>query len=150
MLNEAKRNADSAGRTNVSLQTVDEFLRDEGARYDLVHTYIVLQHIDPKIGYSVIEKLLERLKDGGYAMIHTTFKDTSPFFGRMRARIYRDVPGVHRSLNFIRGRKLPFVPVYTYDIERVRTIFEKYGCEILEEKATDHSLLGKMFYLRKG
>jgi len=150
MLKEAKQNATAAGRTNAAFQTVDEFLRDEGVEYDLVHTYIVLQHINPTIGYSVIAKLLERLKSGGYAMIHTTFKDTSPFFGRMRARVYRDVPGVHRTLNRLRGRQVPFVPVYTYDIERVRAIFAKYACEILLEKDTDHSLLGKMFYLRKG
>lgn len=150
MLREAKRNAEAAGCSNITLQSVDEFLRDEGVEYDLVHTYIVLQHIDPAIGYSVIEKLLERLKGGGYAMIHTTFKDTSPFFGRMRARVYRDVPGVHRTLNRLRGRHVPFVPVYTYDVERVRQIFAKYACETLLEKDTDHSLLGKMFFLRKG
>lgn len=150
MLMEAKQNAEAAGCSNIELQTVDEFICDEAAEYDLVHTYIVLQHIDPAIGYSVIERLLERLKGGGYAMIHTTFKDTSPFFGRMRARVYRDVPGVHRALNLIRGRHVPFVPVYTYDIERVRKIFAEYRCETLLEKDTDHSLLGKMFFLRKG
>ena len=150
MLKEAAQNAEAAGCSNIALQTVDEFIRDEAAEYDLVHTYIVLQHIDPAIGYSVIEKLLERLKVGGYAMIHTTFKDTSPFFGRMRARVYRDVPGVHRTLNLIRGRHVPFVPVYTYDDSRVRAIFKKHGAEVMLEKDTDHSLLGKMFFLRRG
>ncbi|MBX3282804.1 MAG: methyltransferase domain-containing protein [Acidobacteria bacterium] len=149
MLREAAKNAESRGLSNITLQTVDEFIADENAEYDFVHTYIVLQHIRPAIGYAMIETMLDRLKVGGHAMIHTTFVDKSPLFGRIRARLYRDVPGVHRSLNLIRGRTLPFVPVYTYDLERVRSIFRDRRLDILDEREIDHSVVGRMFFLKR-
>ena len=34
-------------------------------RYDLVHSYIVMQHIRPKQGYPIISSLLDRVAPGG-------------------------------------------------------------------------------------
>jgi 2-polyprenyl-3-methyl-5-hydroxy-6-metoxy-1,4-benzoquinol methylase len=45
----------------------------EGNRYDLVHSFIVLQHIPVKKGLSIIQKLLNRVSDSGAVVLHFTY-----------------------------------------------------------------------------
>jgi 2-polyprenyl-3-methyl-5-hydroxy-6-metoxy-1,4-benzoquinol methylase len=149
MLAEARKNADEGSIANVELQEAAEFIAADGDRYDLVHTYIVMQHIEPQIGYEIIRKLVERLVPGGLGMIHVTFRDSSPPFTRLRFRIYRDVPGVHKLLNKLRGRTERFMPMYEYDRNKVLEILKTNGCEPAFEKPTDHGFAGAMFFFRK-
>lgn len=150
MLAEARRNADGQGVENIRLIETDEFLRDADARYDLVHTFIVMQHVEPQIGYWMIEKMLESLTDGGRAMIHTVFQDSSPFARKLRFRIYRAVPAVHKFLNWIRGKTERFMPMYEYDRQAITTLFDKHGCRVIDTIDTDHGFAGTMFFIEKG
>ena len=149
MLDEARRNASGAERGNISYQTVDDFLTSDGDRYDLVHSFIVLQHVPPTVGCRIISTLTQRLKEGGVGMIHVTYQNTAPWFTRLRFRLYRDVPGVHRLSNALQRRDFPFMPMYEYDLPAVRGILRSNQCEIVNEKDTDHGFLGKMLFFRK-
>jgi 2-polyprenyl-3-methyl-5-hydroxy-6-metoxy-1,4-benzoquinol methylase len=149
MLDETRRNAEALKLDNVNLQTADEFLADDNCTYDLVHSYIVLQHVDPAIGYQIINKLLERLEPGGFGMLHMTFKDPSSAFQQYRFKIYRDVPGVHRLMNLVRGIKERLMPMYEYDRERVLTLLADHECEVSAIKETDHGFLGGMIFFKK-
>ena len=149
MLDEAARNAAALGLQNVKFQDVVQFLSDEQETYDLVHTFIVIQHIPPATGYGIIERLVGRLSPGGVGMLHVTFKNSAPFLARMRSRLYRDVPGLHTLANKLRGLDDPFMPVYEYDLNNVLSLFEAKGCEVVKEKNTDHGFRGKMFYIIK-
>lgn len=150
MLDEAKRNVEAARGTVVALQSGDEFAVADGERYSLVHTYIVLQHIHPRYGYGIIEKMLERLEPGGCGMIHLTYKNTNRSFSRVRADIYRDYPIVHRTLNALRGRSEPIMPMYEYHLPQVLEIFDKNGCGERFERETNHDgILGRMIFFKK-
>lgn len=150
MLAEASRNAASAGIDSCVLQTAYQFAAADDDRYDFVHTYIVLQHIVPRIGVGIIEKMLERLQPGGHGMIHLTHRNTNRSFARLRADIYRDYPVVHRALNAIRGRSEPIMPMYEYDLDRVYKIFDSNACVERFEKETNHTgILGRMIFFRK-
>jgi 2-polyprenyl-3-methyl-5-hydroxy-6-metoxy-1,4-benzoquinol methylase len=59
MLAEARKNC--ADLTNV---TISELV-DAADRFDLIHSYIVFQHIRPARGIRIATKLLESLKQGG-------------------------------------------------------------------------------------
>lgn len=148
MLEEAQRNAAAAGLTNVTLQTSDEFAADRTS-CDFVHSFIVIQHIPPRIGYEIVSRLVERLAPGGYGMIHVVYKDKAGVFRRLRSRLYRDLPGFYRLASILRRRDTPLMPMYEYDLDRARTIFGANSCEILREVETDHGFLGKMLYIRK-
>ncbi len=149
MLDEALRNATSAGRDNINYQLADEFLASDGERYDLVHSFIVLQHVPPPLGCQIISNLTQRLREGGVGMIHVTYQNAAPWFTRLRFQLYRDVPGVHRLSNLLQRRNFPFMPMYEYDLEKVQDILRSNGCEIVNAKDTDHGFLGKMFFVRK-
>ena len=149
MLHEAERNAASMRRENINYRPAADFLTADADRYDLVHSFIVLQHIPPVAGYSIIRKLAERLKNGGVGMIHVTYEYRASWFTRLRFRLYRDVPGVHRLSNLLQRRDFPFMPMYEYDLGKVKDILHSNGCEIIVERVTDHGFLGTMLFFLK-
>ncbi len=149
MLDESKRNLTDAGVENVDLLTAEDFLADDESRYDLVHSYIVLQHIEPRVGYGIIEKILTGLKPGGVGMIHVTHTDNAPVFTRLRSRIYRDLPFVHAALGSIRSEDRPFIPMYSYEMSLVKSLVRANGCRVGSSIETDHGYLGEMLFFRK-
>jgi len=56
MLAEARRNCDARDVTNVELQGAGA-LRDLRPEFDLVHSFLVLQHIAPSTGLAIAERL---------------------------------------------------------------------------------------------
>ena len=149
MLNEARSNADAAGLKNVDFFDVGAFQAKKETTFDLVHSYIVLQHIPPSVGYKTIAKLAASLSDRGAGMLHVTYRATGTLLHRLRFRMYRDIPGLHAASRRVFGRGLPFMPVYEYDLDLVREVLIRKGCKVTSEKDTDHGFLGKMFFLRK-
>ena len=104
MLGEAAANASQWGIGNV------EWLRGDGGppnatgRFDLVHSYIVLQHQSPRHGLDLFVGLLDRVADGGIAALQILYaRNESP----ARALLYaarRQVPGFNRVVERLRGR----------------------------------------------
>jgi SAM-dependent methyltransferase len=73
MLQEAARNADLMGVSNARwIESDDRLSRVEG-RFDLVHSCIVLQHIDIARGRELFRGLVERVAPGGVGAIQVTY-----------------------------------------------------------------------------
>ena len=149
MLKETRKNCEERNVTNIELQTAADFAADENATYDLVHSYIVLQHIDPKIGNELIRKMVERLEPGGVGMLHVTYFDPSPIGKRLRFLIYRDVPIVHRMLNVIRGKIEPVMPMYEYDLGLIFRILRENSCNSSFVRFSDHGWFGESIFFKK-
>ena len=149
MLAETRRNCADRKIENVCLQSAGDFLAADPETFDLVHSFIVLQHIDPQIGDEIIEQMVKRLEPGGIGMLHVTYFDPSPAFKKLRFRVYRDVPFVHTSLNVIRGKREPLMPMYEYDLNRIYQILQANGCGSTFARFTDHGWLGMMIFFQK-
>ena len=149
MLDETRRNYESRGMANVTLQDAADFAKAETERYDLVHSYIVLQHIDPTIGNDLIRTMIERLEPGGVGMLHVTYCDPSPIGRKLRFRTYRDVPFVHKMLNLIRGKTEPLMPMYEYELGVIFRFLQKNGCGSSFVRFSDHGWLGILIFFRK-
>jgi 2-polyprenyl-3-methyl-5-hydroxy-6-metoxy-1,4-benzoquinol methylase len=65
MLEEAGRNCDERHLSNVSLIATDDSLSALTQSFDLIHSFIVLQHIPVERGYTILRNLLARLNPGG-------------------------------------------------------------------------------------
>lgn len=72
MLDEARRNCEACGVTNVELQLSDDALSALQGAFDLVHSCIVFQHIDVPRGRALFGKLLELMAPGGIAALQVT------------------------------------------------------------------------------
>jgi SAM-dependent methyltransferase len=74
MLEEAKRNQNEQGIANAEFLVSDLSLSAiEGRQFDLVHSFIVFQHIDLARGREFFARLLEHLAPGGMGAIHVLY-----------------------------------------------------------------------------
>jgi SAM-dependent methyltransferase len=70
MLQEARRNCDAHQLTNVNLIVSDDHVSSTTDEFDLVHSFIVFQHIPPERGRLIFRSLLDRIAPAGVAAIH--------------------------------------------------------------------------------
>jgi SAM-dependent methyltransferase len=73
MLAEARRNAQTQGRDNVVFVQSDDELTKVVGCFDLVHSFIVFQHIDVARGREMFSRLVHLVADGGVGAIHVTY-----------------------------------------------------------------------------
>lgn len=73
MLAEAARNCNERGLDNVALVRSDETLSATSGQFDLVHSCIVLQHIDVPRGRNLFAQLVDRVQPGGIGALQVTF-----------------------------------------------------------------------------
>jgi cyclopropane fatty-acyl-phospholipid synthase-like methyltransferase len=149
MLEETRKNCAERGVANFELQDAADFTAADSETYDLVHSYIVLQHIEPKIGNGLIRKMIERLVPGGVGMLQVTYFDPSSRGRKLRFHVYRDVPFVHDILNVIRRKTEPVMPMYEYDLGVVFRLLQQNGCGSSFVRFSDHGWLGMLIFFRK-
>ena len=73
MLAETRRNADRLGLGNVDLLKSDDGLSAVTGVFDLVHSCITFQHIDPSRGRFLFERLIALIAPGGAGAIQITY-----------------------------------------------------------------------------
>lgn len=73
MLAEAERNAKARQVGNVEWVLGDDHLGRVTGTFDLVHTFIVLQHIPPERGLHLFTRLVELLAPGGVGVLQLTY-----------------------------------------------------------------------------
>jgi SAM-dependent methyltransferase len=73
MLAEARRNCDARGASAVALLPSNDALSEVPGQFDLVHSCIVLQHIEVERGRRLFERLVHKISPGGFGALHVTF-----------------------------------------------------------------------------
>jgi SAM-dependent methyltransferase len=73
MLAECRKNCDAQGLGNVLLLVSDDSLSSIERSFDLVHSFIVFQHIPPERGRGLFRKLLTYLRPGGVCAVHFSY-----------------------------------------------------------------------------
>jgi len=91
-----------------------------GKRFDLVHTYIVMQHIRPVQGLPILAALAGLTAPGGALAVHFTVGDLNRTRRRLNAFRYR-LPPVHWAYNLRSGLPVstPISEMNAYPVERV-------------------------------
>jgi ubiquinone/menaquinone biosynthesis C-methylase UbiE len=121
MLAETQKNCESRSITNVKLVPSDDTLSQLGNDYyDLVHSYIVLQHIPKKRGEKIIDQLISHLAPEGIATLHIIFhqKDvTKNLMNEFRKR----TPFVNLLFRVLQRRNLsePLMEMNEYNLNRL-------------------------------
>ena len=171
MLAEARRNCARFGVTNAELLLADDTLRAVEGPFDLVHSSIVLQHIESERGLDLIARLVERIAPGGGAAIHVTYGRD---YGRCRyGRPIPDAPeplpppGLYRRVRSLVRSVIrppvqaaepprdtggdPVMMMYHYDLSRIAYIFHAAGATEFHAEFTDHGgELGVNLFARTG
>ncbi|MFP4055122.1 MAG: class I SAM-dependent methyltransferase [Phycisphaerae bacterium] len=152
MLQRARDHAARLEVPNVTFARSDDSLVGIDGRFDLVHSYIVFQHIPPARGLPIVSQLLGRLNPGGLAALHFTHSWSASAVRRGINWLQKNVPLVHGMANAVRQRpiKSPMVAMYHYPVGDLLNVFAAAGCEVLTKEPTDHGgHLGSMLLLSR-
>ena len=74
MIAEAIENCQKFDISNASFVISDDELSKATGMFDLVLSYIVLQHIEPERGLKIIDRLLSRVSPGGIAVVQASVR----------------------------------------------------------------------------
>ena len=149
MLAEARGRIDERGIANVELMETGAFMRSS-QMFDLVHSFIVLQHVDPDDGMEIIRRSVEMLEEGGLGMLHVTFHDPSSRMQRIKSKIDANLGPLRPVAHKLRGRTpKPWMPMNIYDLNAVFELLRSLGCYNVSVKFTDHGMIGAMIFFQK-
>ena len=151
MVEEARRNAGTFGIENASFEkSHDKFFRTAG-EFDLIHSFVVFQHIYPAKGMRIFGEVIDSLSENGIGIIQFPYaSSTATPAQKMRYRLYRDVPGVYALRNLaVRDRKEPLIPMYPYNLNEVMLLLQKKGCHRCFIKFSDHGYEGVVLFFQK-
>lgn len=155
MLDEARRNCEARQLGNVTLLTSEAFFSAPapGApTLDFVHSYIVFQHIPPRLGVWLADSLVGRLASGGVGALHFTYARRASRTRRMIHQLRRTIPGVNVLANVVQHRPLrePLIPMFQYDLGALFALLGDHGCTHVHARLTNHGgHLGAMLLFRR-
>ncbi|WP_375459154.1 class I SAM-dependent methyltransferase [uncultured Enterovirga sp.] len=135
MRSEAGRQAQARGLGNVSFS--EELA--PGVMVDWINSYIVFQHILPRIGYGIVAGLLDRLRPAGLVSLQFTFahdlRDRNTLIRDLRAwRFDGETLTTLESNDYAVGE----MSMYDYDLNRLLMIFARAGIRDVFLRHTDH------------
>lgn len=150
MLDEAKKNSNSRNLNNTRFYQNEEFFKQKKEKFDFIHSFIVFQHINPKIGEKIIADLIDKLEVGGVGVIHFTYFNQGSKFNWFKFQIYRDYPIINSLKNSVkRTKQEPFIPMYFYDLNKVMAILQAKDCHNCLIKYSDHGFYGAVLFFQK-
>tara|TARA_R110000850_G_scaffold220103_3_gene345862 strand:+ start:1141 stop:1917 length:777 start_codon:yes stop_codon:yes gene_type:complete len=129
MLSEALSNARSAGISNVEFVLSDDgFTRLKG-EFDLVHSYIVLQHIPWSRGRKILQQLADRVSPGGYLAVNLFSYSNVSGSVRAAVRLRYLIPPLNWLRNILKRRPIfePAMQLHIYDIDKVMSDLKERG-----------------------
>lgn len=140
MLDEARTNCEIRGITNVTFYHALQEVEPPHACVDLVHTFIVLQHIPVKRGLTLFAELIDRIADNGVGMLHITYAYDAPRFRKLVNHLRCRVPLVHNLINVVRGRpwSRPLMQMNSYPLDQVLRLLYDRQCHNIVVRFTNH------------
>jgi SAM-dependent methyltransferase len=152
MLALARKHCTEFSADSVRLLNVDQFDALEPGGFDLVHSFIVLQHIPIDRGELIVKKLVTLLADGGIGAIHLPYSDSRTAFHRSLSALRKRVKLVHGLLNLAAHRSYssPHMQMNCYSMNRVFESLRKMHCSNLHVELSEHSgIHSAMIYFEK-
>lgn len=151
MIAEAQRNCAAANVRNVTFVESDDSLSRIQGTFDLVHSYIVLQHIPWRRGRIILQALADRVAPGGNLAVQIlTGHDASPIT-RGLVRLRYAFPPANWLRNLLRGRPMfePAMQLHMYDLDVVRRDLEQRGFVYRHEQEAWPGFTSTFIYARR-
>lgn len=162
MLAEARRNCERLKLQNVQLVMSDDTLSAVSGQFDLVHTVIVIQHIDIGRGLALFQQLVTRVRPGGIGALHVTFawhlhvsthgvpphQPTAQISAPANVQNDED----RRSESGVGGTSEvdPEMQMNYYNLSQLMFIIQRSGCGMVHTELTDHGgAIGAFMFFRR-
>lgn len=118
-------------------------------QFDLIHSYIVFQHIPVERGYEITRMLLGLLAPGGIGVLHYTYRQhaTGPLRGKILLALYRHVPFAYRLRRLL--KREPVMQMNEYDLNLLLSRIQDAGSGSVHLGFTDHGCRGAVLMFQK-
>jgi 2-polyprenyl-3-methyl-5-hydroxy-6-metoxy-1,4-benzoquinol methylase len=144
MLANARLLCQQRNLSNVRFARCDDSLEGVDGGFDLVHSYIVFQHVPPGRGLPLLERLLGKLNANGVGVIHVLYDN--PDMASLPASLLKNV---WRTLKRP-FRRVPQMQMNAYSLNQVYRIIQDSGVRQIHVLPTDHGgCLGLVLCFRK-
>lgn len=143
MLRVARKHLDDEGFANAELVRGDDDLTGVRGTFDLVHTYIVLQHIPASRGMHIIRRLVERINPGGVGVLHVLFK-----FNESAPRALKPIKSLAKWLTRP-FRENPPMQMNPYPMNDLLLLLHDAGVRGLHVEMTNHGHPGAILIFEK-
>jgi len=133
MLAEAKRNCDEAGIGNVELVLSDGNWVNSSDHFDLLHSYLVFQHIPNREGFKILSRILRLAAESAVFVAQFIYLDAATKSRKIVNRAQATLPFVHWLANKYRNRpwNFPHMEMNPYDMNVVVSMLSDNGfCEV--------------------
>jgi 2-polyprenyl-3-methyl-5-hydroxy-6-metoxy-1,4-benzoquinol methylase len=136
MIAEAKKNCHKFGLSNVIFIQSDDQLSRLSETFDLIHSYIVFQHIPVRRGEIIFRRLLSALNPGGVGVLHFSY---SCSFWR---RILDVLPFAYILSSIYKGRPIKDRPIQMnqYNLSSLFSILQDAGYQNVHVSFTKHDI----------
>jgi 2-polyprenyl-3-methyl-5-hydroxy-6-metoxy-1,4-benzoquinol methylase len=123
-------------RKSVTATFVNSTREEIPGGFDLLHSFIVFQHIPVRDGLARLDELLGKLAPNGIGVVHLIYAHQ----GRRALYYARQwLPGLHNLIQRMRGKPvLPFTPMYPYPLDMVFRLLQLRGCHRVQAHFSDH------------
>lgn len=141
MLAEARRNSEELGVSGIEWVESDDNLSRLIENFDLVHSYIVLQHIPPRRGMEIFRHLIERINPGGVGAIQVTYSKSCFAESYGAPPVNWPVDGVDtttRNVNELPPGVDPEMQMNSYNATELLFLIQAAGVHRLHLEFTDH------------
>lgn len=157
MLKEAQKNCEEFSIKNVNLIKSDDNLSLLSGKFDLIHSFIVFQHINAERGLLIFKNLITLLEDGGICAIHFIYSHAKlgkdyrlpPF--ELKTNFYKLVKK-HLKKKIIRNQPLskdPEMQMNLYNLDELLLIIQSKGIKNININFTNHDdVLGVFLYFQ--
>jgi 2-polyprenyl-3-methyl-5-hydroxy-6-metoxy-1,4-benzoquinol methylase len=127
MIAEARKNCAANGVGKVDFVLSDNDLRSLTGSFDLIHSYIVLQHIPVVRGLALTDRLLSLVNPGGVAVLHYSLQRTLTFPKACVYAMKHHVPFGRVAMNLLQSRKwdTPAMQMNNYPLADILAVFDK-------------------------
>ncbi|MFV1996969.1 MAG: class I SAM-dependent methyltransferase [Acidiferrobacterales bacterium] len=129
MLSEAKKNCQAANLGNVSFYQPNDGLSELSQQYNLIHSYLVFQHIPSSRGMRLCKTLTNKLSSDGILVLHLPYRCNAPWWIRALVRMRYMFPPLNMLRNLIKGVAFtqPAMQMNAYNLGSVVSLLRKNG-----------------------
>jgi 2-polyprenyl-3-methyl-5-hydroxy-6-metoxy-1,4-benzoquinol methylase len=154
MIAEATKNCARAGIGNVIFKLSDDRLSAVDEKFDLVHSYIVLQHIPWRRGRTILRALAEHVRPNGYLAVQILTGCTERALIRGLVLLRYALPPLNWLRNVLRSRPIfePAMQLHVYPLEDVKRDLEERGFDtpvLVDENLGGIKFKSALLYARR-
>ena len=137
---------------NLKLKAFNGIHLPDLPRFDFINSYIVFQHIETTVGFSLLQQLLERLEKDGIFHVQITYGHDLPrftyynFYLRAKLPLYNYL---YSSLKNKRPGSGPVMQMNHYPPQKLFDLFSRYSNTVHVEFTNHGGHLGAFYLLRK-